>query len=74
MILFIMRVNVKALAFAKGFVNDTWKSSVAAKFISVCTPDCDLDDSLMVWYVQSSWQVYILSERARFCVNVFQIV
>jgi len=35
---------------------------------------CYLDDSLMVWYVQSSWQVYILSEHARFGVNIFQIM
>jgi len=42
MIFFIMRVNVKTLAFAKGCVNDTWKSSVAAKFSSVYTPECDV--------------------------------
>jgi hypothetical protein len=33
---------VKTLAFAKGCVNDTWKSSVAAKFGSVYIPDCDM--------------------------------
>jgi len=42
MILFIMRVNVKTLEFAKGCVNDTWKRSLAAKFSSVYTPDCDV--------------------------------
>ena len=37
-----MRVNVKTLVSAKGCVDDTWNRSVAAKFSSVYTPDCDV--------------------------------
>jgi len=35
---------------------------------------CYLDDSLMVWYVHSSWQVYIPLEHARFNKHLLNCV